>query len=193
MSQKTPHPVFTSCPDPDKIGPTIEVIRISGKPKRGLILASHDPMGCYTHWRNNRKLPCLGDDCKCLDTGEDRRWYGYVAIWQPRTHNMAILEYTRAAAPPFVEYFKKHRTLRGARCDAYRRSEKTNSRLIVHLYEGDYPTEEIPTAPNRQRILCKIWGLRFEDFDDAENVAALQTLQDNAFNPAPSSPRIQKP
>jgi len=102
---------------------------------------------------------------------------------------MCILEYTRAAAVPFVEYFNKHRTMRGARLDAYRRSEKTNSRLIVHLYDGDTPDEEIPTAPNRQRVLARIWGLNFDDFDDSKNVARLQIIQDAAFLPTPNNGR----
>ena len=174
MSNSDRMPAFASFPEEDKTGPSIEVFRIGDRPKRGLIAASHDPLGVYTHWRNSRKLPCLGDGCECHETGEERRWYGYVAIWQPSTCNMGILEYTRAAAMPIKEYFDKHRTLRGAAIDAHRRSEKRNARLVLSIYEGRFPKEEIPKAPNREQVLCRIWGINYEAFNDGTLVAKQQ-------------------
>jgi len=192
MAQEPARPYFSAYPDEDKTGPTIEVFRVTTKPKRGLIVASHDPLGVYTHWRNNRKLPCLQHACDCHETGEERRWYGYLAIWQPSTCNMGILEYTKAAALPIKEYFAKHRTLRGAQIDANRRSDKPNSRLVVSIYPGRFPKDEIPKAPNRTQILCRIWSINYDQFDDGSLPAKQQAAADKAAQHRTRSEGIQE-
>lgn len=138
---------------------TVEVRRVApGRPIRGIVL-SHDLAGRFTHWFGGRTVPCHDGECKACNESVERRWKGWLAIYNPDTRGICILEITPKTVPPIDEYFRAHRTLRGAQITASRIGKKDNGKVVATLCSGPIHNDDLPTCPQVEKVLLKMWGV----------------------------------
>lgn len=136
-----------------------DLFRVPAKGMGRAIVVSHDVVGADTHYWRGRSQPCSGDKCEACEDGQSPRWRGYLAVMSPKSGRVVILEITAAAAGAIEAYFNKHRTLRGAGIVAERVGQKPNGRLRLMLTPPAAEIDQLPKAPQIQRLLARIWGL----------------------------------
>lgn len=125
---------------------------------RGIIL-SRNLEGTGVHYWKGKSMPCAGSACEPCREGFKPRWYGYVAIWNPRTDQIAIAEVTDSASDDFDRFIARHNTLRGGRLTLSRQGQRPNGRILAQIEPGDLSDERLPDCPNVQQMLMKIWGV----------------------------------
>lgn len=123
------------------------------------IILSHQICGYLTHWHRGRTRPHTTPVCEACDDQCPWRWHGYVAVYNPRTRNQALLELTAASYRALDEWQKRHESLRAAKIKCERIGQRTNGRIIVTLDNPNPPVENLPPAPDVNAILLRMWEL----------------------------------
>ena len=148
----------------------------------GLILSAHI-YGCDTHYFHGRTRPHTEPVCEACEEGSNKRWQGYLALMLTKSRDLALFEFTAAAAAPLVEYEAHNNTLNGAVIRAFRTSVKANARVVIRIERGDVDLYHAPDPPDVQAILARIWGVDRLLEHEAQRHAAAQALR--TANPQP--------
>lgn len=152
-------PIWTPRPAQRPKKPTADLIRVpAGGTLRGII-TSQTPTGAYTHFWNNRTLPCAAEGCPACDADQRPRWLGYISIWNPKTQKHAILELTQNAITPIFDHLDKGETLRGQEITVTRHGHRPNGRVKVTIDGDASPAYAIPAGLPVEEILKTIWDL----------------------------------
>lgn len=126
------------------------------------IATSTDLVGCYTHFFNNRTVPCgRPGECEAHDAGFSTRFHVYLAAIDPKTSEQYILELTAAASDTFRNYVRLAGDLRGCCFQCYRPSKRANGRISVVCRANDPTKYAIPNPPNVPKLLCHIWNIPY--------------------------------
>jgi hypothetical protein len=132
------------------------------------IILSEDLIGSYTHWFHGRTMPCEGDGCPACKENCPSRWHGYVACFDPKTHDSHLFEFTLKAAASFKQYRETYGTLRGCFFRAFRPKRRKNSRVVIQCKPVDLTKISLPEAPDLVRAMCTIWQLPYTAFSAPE-------------------------
>jgi len=119
------------------------------------------------------------------------RWYGYVALWNPKTDAVQIAEITDGAADELDRYFARHNSLRGAVLTLARQGARPNGRIISQVDPPQLSEERLPAEPDVMRCLEKIWGVNENHESVARRSAKTRSENTNghAEKPAHESQR----
>lgn len=192
---------WTSRPDDRDSAPHHQIIRAKpGKTTQGVVL-SLDLIGAYTHYWKGRTTPCNPPACPACDAGHKPRWYGYLALWNPATAAVAILEITTAAVPAIETYLARHGSLRYAQIMATRANRKPNSRLIVSFQAAPYSGPHGPEPPDLPAHLSHMWEATSKpapnrqptEADPHAEAETLALARRAASNGHPSQPPLERP
>lgn len=147
------------CPE-DEDGLQYEIRRVgTGRSVKGIILS--DTLICrLTHFWGNRTVPHHEYGCEPCHQNVEGRWKGWVAVFNPTTEAIVILEITAKGCKPLRTWRKEVGTLRGAEITATRIGKKENGRVFCSLARGPVASNLLPPAPDVQLCLLKLWGLQ---------------------------------
>ncbi len=151
----------------------------------GMII-SHEIYGCETHYHRGRTRPHTEPICEACDEGLGKRWQGFLAILLTKTRDLALFEFTAAAAAPLVEYYEHNRGLEGAVIRAYRTTAKANARVVIRIERGDTDLFHCPPPPDVATLLARIWGV--DRLIQHEQHRAELARQNRDGNPQPGGP-----
>jgi len=168
---RPPEVVWTESPTTSSEGREWRVLRVPPKGIGGLIILSHEVVGTDTHYFGGRTVPHGKEQCNACDAGNQKRWHGYLAVWNPKAASKWILEITDAAGDTFKKMFAKRTTLRTLSFAGQRVPCKPNGTLIVRLTESDWASDGLPHAPDLRRMLMRMWGFREETYEYDMNSA----------------------
>jgi len=157
-------PIFTNNPPKIPDGFVFRIIRTPADKPFTAVVTCTDPIGCNTHFANNRTIPCEGfDACPLCQDGFSKRWHGYVSCLVPTTLEHCLFEFTAHAADSFTNYYELHGNLRACAFRAFRPSKRHNGRVIIHTSPADEAKIRLPDPPDIQRLLCHIWNVKYTE------------------------------
>ena len=151
---------WTDRPDAEEMQQLWQILRAPKKGEHDLLIISHNFTGARTHFWNGRTRPCTGANCTPCAQQNNNRWHGYLAAWSNRTKSRVILELTATPAKTLIDYFKEHRTMRGAIIRLGRTSEKANARVRVQITGTYSDPAKLEIAPDIRKIMARVWELR---------------------------------
>lgn len=181
-------PDFTNTP-PDGHGTNnLQIIRTPAKGALVGVIASHDILGCATHFWNGRTIPHETIGCEPCNAQVSWRWHSYCVIQNSPDGQFFLLELTAQATDALVEQRMRCGTLRGAVIKTTRRGEKLNGRVHVCIRERKPGDPDLRDPPDILSILCNLWGL------DRSRMRAYKTLgHKQSVTPDPGIDRINDP
>lgn len=141
------------------------------------ICIQEDLIGVFTHFFHGRTTPCEGTACDACAANQPARWHGYVAAFDPRTHEQFIFEFTLKPASAFKVYRDTYGTLRGCLFDAYRPKRTKNSRVVIRCKPVDLTKIQIPQPIDLVRALSTVWQLPWDAMTGAGAMDSHATLQ----------------
>lgn len=156
-------PSWPSIPPADGKIPGIRILRTPAKSSLRVTTFSHRITGAMTHYAGNRTQLCIGPDCPECEQHHEARWYGYLAVFDPRTFARRILEFPRGPYNEFRDYLTKFRDLLGARITAYRQPARTNGPVQIDIEPPDDNILKYPDEVDVFRLLCQMWKLNHID------------------------------
>lgn len=157
-------PIFTQEPPELPDGYVFRIVRTPATGMLQAIVTTTDPVGCLTHFANNRTVPCEGaDQCPLCQDGFSRRWHGYVSCLITGNLEHVLFEFTAHASDTFKNYYEMHNSLRACVFRAFRPSKRPNGRVVIHTRPGDEAKMRLPDPPDIKRILCHLWNVRYAD------------------------------
>jgi len=174
MSASKTESIFSNVPDDGDEGMRYQIIRTGPKGIKGPIVTSHDPLGLYTHWAGGRTLPCVKKACEHCEQNVSRRWYGFLMVYSIKQDRQYLFEYTASAASTVVQYWEKHRTLRGAAISGERQGGRPNGRLTLFLTPPKSEAEPLPKAPERVSLLSQMWSVPLSEFLEPQSATKKQ-------------------
>ena len=157
MSRKKPEIEWNERPQDNDVNDRIEIYRIKKKGMRGAVILSEKMIGTYMHFWGGRSEPCMKKNCRACEAGNRARWYGWIGICVAETHQIMILEITRAAAEQIKEYLESHEKLRGAKIAGWRKGKKENGKLTLEIREGESKLLFLPKEPEICERLKRMW------------------------------------
>ena len=123
-------------------------------------------IGTWTHFAQNRTVPCEGQDaCSLCAEGFSKRWHAYLSALIPKTLEHILFECTASASEAFRTYQSVHSTLRGCYFRAERPSHKPNGRVIIKCHPADLTGRFLPPEPDVHRLLCHLWNVQYDPND----------------------------
>lgn len=155
-----PNDPLTSRPPPDQMKSKYRLHRVPGKGFPPLIILSHDTVGANTHFAGGRTRPCPGDQCAICEGGQLPRWRGYLAFTTPRLDTIGFVELTPAVMDTVDKFFRRNRTLRGARVTLTRKNSEANGELWCKIEPPAAAQAELPKAPSTRKFLTALWQLQ---------------------------------
>ena len=139
-----------------------QVMRIPQRGCKDIVCLSHDLAGFDTHYSGRRTSICLPQNCTGCGVGAEIRWYGWFAGAPKSLDRIDIVQVTEGSAGAFDQYFKRHRTLRGAVIDFCRIPAVVNGRLYARMTTLDIDHAELPKAPNVEKIIMHMMRVTVE-------------------------------
>lgn len=150
---------WTDRPPRDETSGNFRLVRVArAGTVRGIILSPH-LSGTGLHYWKGKSTPCNGSQCDACREGYVPRWYGYVAIWNPKTDHIGLAEITDGAADDLDRYRARHGTLRGAELLLSRQGNRPNGRILATVAPAAIAPERLPPAPDVIQCLNRIWGV----------------------------------
>lgn len=147
-------------PDRGEVTHSTKLVRAKPGKAIGGICLSADVIGAYTHYWQGRTRICEGPGCEACESNRAARWYGFLAIAHEQSKEVAILEITASSLQPIEAHLKKYGTLRGARISLKRAGAKINSRILATIEPTVLRDNELPTTPDVEKILAKMWEVK---------------------------------
>ncbi len=152
-------PTFTHTLPSDSEHEGYRLVRTPTLSKLTAHVVSDRLTGCFTHFTNNRTIPCERPNCKSCDSGITSRWHAYLLILLDATQELVIFEITKRAAAAFDAYHQHHSTLRGCHFAASRLHHKPNGRVMIQTKTGDMSRINLPQEKDLEKLLCHIWNI----------------------------------
>lgn len=159
MKENASKPLFAARP-PDGVEEEVwKVLRVAPKAVLKGVILSHNLIGTFTHYYRGSSRPCPPQGiCEACDANYRRDWHSWFAAWSPESGNRVIVEITLKAVTAYDAFFRKHRTLRGAKFAMHRVPARANGKLFASLTEGDLPTSALPKDADIVKHLLRMWG-----------------------------------
>jgi len=124
------------------------------------VITSTEMIGCYTHFRNNRTMPCeMPEYCESCHDGWSKRFHVYMSAIEAATCEHFILEVTACASDTFRNYQAAAGSIRGCAFRIDRPSGRPNGRMRVQCRMSDPTKAQIPQPPDLIKLLCHIWNV----------------------------------
>lgn len=159
--------IWTTAPAGELAPSGTRLLRVRpGKPITGIV-TSRAMLGCNVHYWRGRTTPCEEDRCPACKDHRMPRWYGWLGLWNPRTHEHVIAEITSACVEPVSAYALKHGTLRGSLITLERATPKLNARLAARITESAFSPDALPDELDVIHVLEKIWETHRQPHTDA--------------------------
>lgn len=176
----------TGAPPPDQLRAAYRIIRTPTSNPIDMLILSEAIYGVDCHYYQGRTRPHTQPTCEACDVGSPYRWQGYVAVLLTRLRDLALFEFTAAAAAPLVEYYETNRTLRGVAMKAARVNARPNGRVILQVTRGDLSMYAAPPAPDVAEILARIWQVPRLLAHEAQRAAEREQAQSQAARGIPT-------
>jgi hypothetical protein len=151
---------FSRVPPDGAEAPNWRVLRVPDRRHVVGVAISGQVVGHLLHYDGRRSIPCLRHDSDCdLCGSQQPRWYGYVALYQPKTHGRVLLEITPSAAWAFERYFCEHRSIRGALVECWRQPQRANGKIWATVVDARLDDAALPQPPSVAKMLRRMWAL----------------------------------
>ena len=188
-------PSWPSTPPPDGKLPSIRILRTPATGSCKFTVFSKTITGALTHYAGTRTQLCTGPNCpECLQHHEPR-WYGYLAVYDPKTHARRLFEFPRGPYNEIRDYLKTFRDLRGARFKCFRQPARANGPVQIDITPPDDSIKQYPLEIDVFRLLCQIWKLKhldqLHDYNNS-NLAATDYISDDP-NTIPGQHEVPRP
>lgn len=134
-----------------------QLVRVPPAGRIGGICLSSDLLCRDIHHYGGRSMPCVGAGCPACRDASRLEWKGWIAIYSHTTRTTKILELTKRAMLPLEEWYKEHRTLRGALVITARCGSKANGPLFSTVSPGPIERDLLPRAPDLIALLGRMW------------------------------------
>lgn len=134
--------------------------RVPPKGVRGLVILSDHLIGCYTHYFAGRTQPCQTGNCDACNANNQRRWHGYLLVWNPTNGYRLVLELSHHASAQLAETTKTLTTLRTLAIAARRVPEKPNGKIILEIERTSHKPDELPPPIDTAKYLLHLWGVK---------------------------------
>ena len=164
-------------PPAEQLRAAYRIIRTPTQGQLDMLVLSEAIYGVDCHYYQGRTRPHTAPTCEPCDVGTPYRWQGYLAVMMTRLRDLALYEFTAAAAAPLVEYYETNRTLRGVNLKASRVNSRPNGRVILQVSRGDLGLYSAPPAPQVDEILARIWQVPRLLAHEAQRAAELAAEQ----------------
>lgn len=151
-------------PAPIAPGNAMDLTRCKMGSTPPLIVLNTRHVGNEMHWFGGRSYPHTGKGCPACAAKRPGVWKGYIGVWNPKTRQSQILEFTAPCTSAFNEHFLAFGTCRGAVVVITRKGDKANGRLTAKLSRSEYGLDQLPPEPNLKDALEKIWFSRPHNF-----------------------------
>lgn len=136
-----------------------ELRRVGLDPTTGFATGD-TPLGVMVHFYKGRTRPCVGTQaCEACENGNEARWKGYLTLFDPRSREHWIQEYTAQAHEGIKLGIVAHGSLRGHEICFRRQRRKPNSPMIAEVWIKTIDLRTLPSAPDVKAILRKIWDI----------------------------------
>ena len=160
-------PRWSQQPPPHDDGVPFRLVRVPADKTISGVVTSEEPLGCPTHFANNRTVPCEGEaTCPLCKDGSPRRWHCYAAVLLMPSYEHVILELTGNGSDPLRNYWRNAQTIRACLIQAYRPSHRPNGRVVLTCKPGDEQRLRLPPPPHIARIMCSIWNVPYRPDDE---------------------------
>lgn len=139
---------------------TLQQYRLIRTPEKGSvsgIVLDLSHTGAYTHYWKGRTIKCFEHDCEACKAGREARWYGYVSIFNPKTNQIALYEWTPPGLNAVDAYYTQHGQLRGGLIMGERIGKRANSRISITMKESGYDLAKLPPPVPVKEILLRLW------------------------------------
>lgn len=146
-------------PPPEHRGQAIPIRRTPATGGLHAVVASHDLIGCATHFWGGRTYPCLGQDCPACTNASPWRWHAYMIAKSISTSLVFLFETTAGGAEAFVSYRHIHGTLRGCEFQASRLDKRANGQVIISTRPSTIDPRFLHAVGDLRLILSKLWNI----------------------------------
>lgn len=153
-------------PDEVEKESNIDLIRVGPKGASGLVIISDHVIGRYTHFVGKRTMPCIDKNCWGCENTTQRRWYGWLTVYNEKNDKIILLEITQKAYQQIEKYMEHHKTLRGAKLRACRKGGKANGQLKLEITPARHVQATLPAEIDRVEALERIWQTKRRDMID---------------------------
>ena len=153
--------------------------------------------GVWTHYCDNRTVPCAGLHCGICRDGHKPRWKGYIPCLEFPGRAVKLLEMTENAYQQLEALAKDRPTYRGLGVKVFRRHDRACAAMDVELVDHKYQ-HELPPPFDPVPILLRLWGIRVAVDYRAANGEAVNDVGEaiptgEQEKPRPKRTRRKKP
>lgn len=152
-----------------------------------------------THWLRSRTSPCSETPtCEGCLADVEVRWKCYLFVYSPATNITNCLELTDHAGQKLQQFQDENGSLRGYKLTVWRDGKKDNSPVDCSIGRVSDLTIIVPTCPNIEDYLRRIWYTKNNrektPADQAAGVNRVSHIVDQVLpSPAPSKNGNGKP
>ncbi len=165
-------------PPPDAPSTRFELRRVGTQPTLGFS-TMEKPLGVNVHYHRGRTKPHYqSGTCEACADGNTPRWKGYLTLYDPRTRDHWLQEFTPAAYDGLLLGIKAHGSLRGHQICFRRTRMKINAPLKSEVYVATIDLRTLPEAPDVVAILHRIWDIPLDEEHPSTNAAIARHTYD---------------
>lgn len=157
----------------------VAILRAGTGSTPALIVLSERVVGVELHWWQGRTTPHIKGNCPACEAKRPAVWKGYLAVYNPKTHVVNILEITPCCIDPLATYRQAFGTLKGGLLTLTRSNTKKNGRLTATITPSNIAPNSLPPCPPVQAALVHMWAARRHNED-----VSYQTPRDVVDGPA---------
>jgi hypothetical protein len=151
---------WSDSPDTLRRTDSVAILRAGTGATPALIVLSERVLGVELHWWQGRSTPHIKGKCPACEAKRPAVWKGYIAVYNPKTHVVNILEITPCCIDPLSVYRQAFGTLRGGLLTLSRSNTKKNGRLTATIMPSNFPLSGLPPCPDVQAALVFMWAAR---------------------------------
>lgn len=156
---------WTDTPNDLRRTDSIAILRAGTGTTPALVVLSDKVVGAELHWWNGRSTPHIKGKCPACDAKRPAVWKGYIAVYNPKTHQINILELTPCCIDPLAVYRQTFGSLKGALITLSRPGTKKNGRLTATITPSNFPQSSLPLCPDVRAALVFMWSARRQQDD----------------------------
>jgi len=153
-----------------------------------VVVLSADVLGVHVHYYNRRTRPCLGTKETCEGCGlrYDRRWKGYLSVWNRNIGRLELAEVTQEAYLRCPAFHTKKGDLRGMVLRLVRAGASRNARVTAILQPCQWERNVLPPAFDVKAALERIWFTE----ERANLYAEEEAAERGEIGPDPENPDV---
>lgn len=136
--------------------------RLVRTPKRGsmeVVASSFRTIGIMTHYFDKRTYPHRLVDCPACACNQKMEFHGYFSGYILGNNQKVVVELTERVDGIVMDWWAKHRTLKGARIKFSRMGDSPSSRIHVQFHDQFAENIKPVTEQELREVLCHVWRL----------------------------------